>query len=194
MIEGCFSEQQRASQIFTDVCRGHCHPAFCEWVNAQLSPDWKVEDWSIASATLPRPFIDLGDGRVFRGRWPQSLGEKGEAPYIRELAAKVAGVPEVTLQAGRADVMNRTDVFEVEHAKTWRTGARQAFSYAGMTGLAPNLALFGRNDYLDIYIEVRDRMPDLRLWVWHIGPSIALGKAGWWKPVTSRKAARAYQP
>lgn len=127
-----------------------------------------------------RPTITAPDGRTYRGIWPQSLGTTGEAPYIVSLARHVHGVPEVTLPCGRADVATDTDVFEVEPTRSWTAGARQAFSYAGMTGLAPNLALFGPADYLRIYLRIRDRMPGLILWRW--GDGI-------WERVSSRRIA-----
>jgi hypothetical protein len=129
----------------------------------------------------PRPFVIAPDGRRYSGIWPQNLGSDGEAPFIAALARQVGGVPEVTLPVGRADVATNTHVFEVEPARSWRVGARQAFSYGGMTGLVPVLAVFGRIDYLDLYLRVRDRIPGLLLWRWDCGR---------WTPVTSRAAAR----
>ena len=74
-------------------------------------------------------------------------------------------------------------MYEVEPVASWRVGARQAFAYAGMTGLRPALALIGRTDYLPIYLRMRKRMPDLTLWVWG-GPIIR------WERITSTRAAR----
>ena len=55
------------------------------------------------SGSLPRPSIMTPDGRVFYGRWPQSMtATTGEAPYILALAEHVHGVCEVVLPAGRA--------------------------------------------------------------------------------------------
>lgn len=127
------------------------------------------------------PTVTGPDSRTYRGRWPQNLGEKGEAPYIAALARHVQGVAEVILPAGRCDVATGTDVYEVEPVRSWRKGAQQAFAYAGMTGLRPALALFGPADYLPIYLAMRDRMPGLALWVWE----------GWgaWTRVTSRTVA-----
>ena len=127
-----------------------------------------------------RPTVTAPDGRTYRGRWPQDLGTNGEAPYIKALAAQVRGVPEVVLPAGRADVATSTTVFEVEPAKSWRTGAQQAFAYAGMTGLAPALALFGEADWLSLYLRIRDRMMPLALWRWSYGA---------WELVSSRRIA-----
>lgn len=128
----------------------------------------------LASVTSP-------DGRTFFGRWPQSLGTAGEAPYIAALARTVRGFAEVTLPAGRADVATDTDVYEVEPVRSWRTGARQAFAYGGMSGLRPALALFGVADYEPIYLRIRDRMPGLALWIW---------SGGGWERVASRRSAR----
>lgn len=128
---------------------------------------------------IPRPYIRVPDGRIFYGRWPQSLGTRGEAPYIAALARHVRGVAEVTLVAGRADVATNEQVFEVEPARQWRRGAQQAFAYGGMTGLRPVLALFGPIDLLPIYLRIRDKMTPLELWAWR----------GRWEPVTSRRTA-----
>lgn len=115
-----------------------------------------------------RPTVTVADGRVFRGIHPQELSESnGETPYIRALAAQVAGVPEVTLPAGRADVLNETTAFEVEPARAWRAGVRQAYGYAAMTGCSPAVALFGTAHYVKIYKEVRDKMPGVQLWIWN---------------------------
>ena len=114
-----------------------------------------------------RPFLRVPDGRVFYGQWPQSLNESNsETPYIRSLAAQVAGVAEVTLVAGRVDVLNATTAFEVEPARSWRQGLRQAYGYAAMTGCAPALALFGSAPYKKLYKDVRDKMPGVQLWIW----------------------------
>lgn len=129
---------------------------------------------------LPKPTITAPDGRTYRGIWPQSVRTPHEGPYIVSLARQVAGVPEVTLSCGRADVATSTDVYEVEPVGSWRTGARQAFAYAAMSGLAPNLALFGAADYLPLYLRIRDRMPTLTLWRWNAGR--------WWR-VTNRRVA-----
>ena len=120
------------------------------------------------------------DGRVFYGRYPQSMPGTGEGPYIASLARLVGGACEVVLPAGRADVANDRCVFEVEPVGSWRVGARQAFSYAGMSGLDPALALFGPSDYLSIYLRIRDRLPGLALWAWN-------GSA--WEQLRSRRVA-----
>lgn len=127
-----------------------------------------------------RPTVTAPDGRTYAGIWPQSVRTPHEGPYIVALAHQVHGIPEVTLPCGRADVATATDVFEIEPARSWRTGARQAFAYAGMTGLTPNVALFGPADYLPIYLQIRDRMPGLTLWRWQYGR---------WVRVTSRQIA-----
>lgn len=75
----------------------------------------------------------------------------------------------MTLPCGRADVLTQSHAFEVEPVRSWRQGARQAFSYAGMTGLTPALALIGEFDAWPMYRRIRDRMPPLELWVWTHG-------------------------
>lgn len=127
-----------------------------------------------------RPTVTAIDGRTYRGIWPEAVKTPHEGPYIVALARQLGGVPEVTLPVGRADVATSTDVYEVEPVKSWRYGARQAFGYAGMTGMAANLALFGMAEYLSIYLQIRDRMPGLTLWRWHDGK---------WQRVTTRSTA-----
>ena len=116
-----------------------------------------------------RPALTLPGGELAVGRWPQDLGTTGEAPYIANLAIAVRGIAEVKLAAGRADAANATHVWEVEPVKSWRHGAQQAYAYSAMSGLSPALALFGNADYLSIYLEVRDKMCGLQLWVWRQG-------------------------
>lgn len=119
--------------------------------------------------TPMRTEIVTSGGRVFSGREPgsSSLTYCDEAPHIVSLALYVQGLTEVSLPCGRADVATSTDVFEVEPVTRWRAGARQAWAYAGMSGLHPNLALFGKADYSRLYLKVRDTMPGMTLWVEH---------------------------
>ena len=126
-----------------------------------------------------RNWVTTESGRQFRGRWPQDMPATGEGPYIADLARTVRGACEVVLPIGRADVMNKTAVFEVEPVASWRTGARQALAYAGQSGLTPALALFGEADYLRIYLFLRDRLDGLDLWVWR----------GTWVHTTNRQEA-----
>lgn len=113
-----------------------------------------------------RPRVTGPDGRVWLGQWPNSLPNRGEWPYMRVLAEQVGGVIEAVLPCGRADVLSSTTAFEVEPVKSWRHGAQQAFAYGAITGTQPAVALFGRADYLPIYLRIRDRMMPLALWVW----------------------------
>lgn len=115
------------------------------------------------------PGVRAPDGRVFLGRYPQDVPRNSETEYCVALAELVGGVLEVVLPAGRADVATNEVVFEVESIATWRHGAQQAFAYGAMSGLKPALALFGRDEYLDVYLEVRDKMLGLDLWVWRNG-------------------------
>ncbi|MEW2383398.1 hypothetical protein AB0873_15085 [Micromonospora sp. NPDC047707] len=129
--------------------------------------------------SVPRNPLRLPDGRVLYGRWPQSMPASGEGPYIAALARQIGGVCEVVLPVGRADVATPTTVYEVEPAHQWRTAVRQALAYAGQTGLSPAIALFGPEDYLRIYLFVRDRLPSLGLWAYR----------GRWEQLTSRRSA-----
>lgn len=131
-------------------------------------------------SVIPRNSVRLHDGRTLFGRWPQSMPETGEGPYIAALAYQTRGICEAVLPVGRADVATESAIFEVEPARQWRTAVRQVLGYAGQTGLAPAIALFGPEDYLAIYLFVRDRLPGLGLWVYRYR----------WEQVTSRKDAR----
>lgn len=129
-------------------------------------------------------YIETPSGRRFHGTYPHNLNvaRGGEAPYIAELAHRVQGLAEVTLPAGRADVANCTDVYEVEPVRSWKHGAQQAYAYGAMSGLRPNLALFGKADFERIYLTVRDKMPGMTLWLYH--PIYG------WQRTTSRIRAR----
>lgn len=113
-----------------------------------------------------RPALTLPNGGSAIGQWPQDVVGTGEGPYIANLASAVRGIAEVKLPAGRADVANETHVWEVEPVRSWRHGAQQAYAYSAMSGLLPALALFGAADYLSIYLQIRDGMPPIQLWVW----------------------------
>ena len=128
-----------------------------------------------------RRYVSAPNGRQYSGRWPQAMPSTGEGPYIAALARMIDGACEVVLPCGRADVATNTDIYEVEPARSWRTGVRQAFAYAGQTGLSPGLALFGEADYLKLYLFLRDLLPEITLWVWDGG--------GGWERITSRRTA-----
>lgn len=134
---------------------------------------------------MNRNQITSPDGRSFSGRWAQDMPPTGEGPYIAALARTVGGACEVVLPVGRADVATNETVFEVEPASQWRIGARQALSYAGQSGLAPALALFGPADYLPIYLFIRNRLPGMTLWIFR----------NQWQRTTSRAdAKRVFHP
>lgn len=113
------------------------------------------------------PRIRVADGRSFPGLRPEEIvSEVGEAPFIRRLADQLRGLAEVRLPAGRADVATSSHVFEVEPMHQWRTGVRQAYGYAAMSGLKPGLALFGRGGLRGIYREMQQTMPGAELLAW----------------------------
>lgn len=131
---------------------------------------------------MKKIWITTPNGRSFYGRAPEDVVTSGEGPYIRSLAVHVRGVAEFVLPCGRADVATATHIFEVEPAHQWRHGGHQAFAYSAMTGCIPVLALFGPNDYENIYVRIRDRVKaGLELWAfdglkWHAVTSRALAK------------------
>ncbi len=128
---------------------------------------------------LRKPIV-APNGKTYFGRWPQTMPNTGEGPYIAALARRVQGACEVVVPLGRADVASNDTIFEVEPVRSWRTGARQVLAYAAQTGQTPAVALFGDADYLRIYLWIRDRLPGVHLWVWR---NVAWGR------VASRREA-----
>lgn len=151
----------------------------------------------LLAAAGPRPFVTTAAGRCFHGRLPGDVdGADGEASYIKALAESVDGLVEVRLPVGQADVATNETVFEVEPASQWRTGVRQAYGYAGMSGLAPAVALFGKADYRSIAAQIERTMPGLALWVWaddqwwnHDQDDVA--RRRWWESVEGRRSPMA---
>jgi hypothetical protein len=91
-----------------------------------------------------RRWVELPDGRRVYGRDPgRSFITQVEHVLRDELGRTVRGVVEAVLPFGRADVLTAEAVFEVEPAARWRSGVRQALTYAAQTGLSPKVALFG---------------------------------------------------
>jgi hypothetical protein len=115
-----------------------------------------------------RRWVELPDGRRVYGRDPgRSFVTQVEHVLRDELARTVRGVVEAVLPFGRADVLTTRAVFEVEPAQRWRSGVRQALTYAAQTGLPPNVALFGaahRNQVLKTYLTLRDKGFGVGLW------------------------------
>jgi hypothetical protein len=106
-----------------------------------------------------RKTIQLPDGRHIYG-WPPGTAPSRllEHRLRDELAAQLHGITEAVLPYGRADVLTRDTVFEVERHQSWRNGVRQALAYSGQVGLPPAIALFGaihREDLLKLYIKLR---------------------------------------
>lgn len=136
----------------------------------------------MSEKTLRRfaPTVTVADGRTFKGLWPQQCAPNHESPYADALAELVSGVREVSVPAGRADVMTPTVAYEVEPAANWKAGLRQALAYAAATGTTPGLALFGEADYAKIYGWFRKELPIVELWRWD----------GSWKRLTSMSFAK----
>lgn len=126
-----------------------------------------------------RKFITAPDGRHYSGRWPQQMPCAGEGPYTAAMARRVNGACEVVIPLGRIDVATNEVAIEVEPVGSWRHGARQVLAYAAQTGQQPALALFGKADYLPIYLFLRDRFPAFTLWIWR----------GAWVRTTNRREA-----
>jgi hypothetical protein len=115
-----------------------------------------------------RRWVVLPDGRRIYGRDPgRSFVTQVEHVLRDELARTVRGVVEAVLPFGRADLLTTQAVFEVEPARQWRSGVRQALTYAAQTGLSPTVALFGaahRDLVLKTYLTLRDNGFGVGLW------------------------------
>jgi hypothetical protein len=127
-----------------------------------------------------------------RGAYPGGSSRTLLEHHLRdELARHLDGCTEAYLPYGRADVATETHVIEVEPARSWRHGVRQALAYASQCDLSPGLALFGtasRDDVLTMHLRLREehrshRGPHVALW-WHSG-----GAQGWIR-VSSRGACQ----
>ena len=83
-----------------------------------------------------RATISLPDGRQINGWPPGSAGGQLLEHRLRdELATQLGGITEAQLPYGRADVLTKDTVFEVEPAENWRHGVRQVLAYAAQVGL-----------------------------------------------------------
>lgn len=116
-----------------------------------------------------RPSVETAAGRVFYGRSAVDLAPNHETFFVAALAKQVDGICEAQLPIGRADVATSTHVFEVESARTWRSGAKQVLGYAAMSGLIPVLALFGSDNYDRYWRLIQDNFLPLELLVWRDG-------------------------
>lgn len=141
---------------------------------------------NVSSATALRYLrkaVTLPDGRQIEGHAPGVASTTLPEHELRDrLARQLNGITEAVLPYGRADVLTKSAVFEVETYRGWRTGARQVLAYSSQCGLPPALALFGqihRDDLLKLYVKLRDGRPPMQLW-WWTGYS--------WKAISSRKS------
>jgi hypothetical protein len=91
-----------------------------------------------------RETVILPDGRRITGWSPGAAGGQLLEHRLRDnLATQLGGITEAQLPYGRADVLTKDTVFEVEPAENWRYGVRQVLAYAAQVGLPPAVALFG---------------------------------------------------
>ena len=91
-----------------------------------------------------REVVILPDGRQITGWPPGAAGGQLLEHRLRDnLATQLGGITEAQLPYGRADVLTKDTVFEVEPAENWRHGVRQVLAYAAQVGLPPAVALFG---------------------------------------------------
>ncbi len=145
-------------------------------------PPVPLAPWPSASVERYRKRrIEATDGESFTGRAAgMSRIRQPESVVRDQLARQINGVIEVKLPYGRADVMTKTHVFEVEHLDTYRAGIRQVLAYSVQAAVPPALAVFGRaarERVLKLYLELRDNKPKIELW-WH---------DGWhWRHISSR--------
>ena len=77
-----------------------------------------------------RETVVLPDGRQIVS-WPPGAagGQLLEHRLRDKLATQLGGITEAQLPYGRADVLTKDTVFEVEPAENWRHGVRQVLAY-----------------------------------------------------------------
>jgi hypothetical protein len=97
-----------------------------------------------------RETVILPDGRRIAG-WPPGAasGQLLEHRLRDNLATQLGGITEAQLPYGRADVLTKDTVFEVEPAENWRHGVRQVLAYAAQVGLPPAVAQADRTAALE---------------------------------------------
>jgi hypothetical protein len=158
-------------------------------VHMPLTPESLAEmsgRLSVSPATVRRYLrvaVTLPDGRQIQGQAPGvAVATLPEHELRDRLARQLRGITEAVLPYGRADVLTKSAVFEVETYRGWRNGARQVLAYSSQCGLPPALALFGRihrDDLVKLYVKLRDGRPPVQLWWW---------TGGSWTAITSRRA------
>jgi hypothetical protein len=75
-----------------------------------------------------RETVILPDGRRITGWPPGAAGGQLLEHRLRDnLATQLGGITEAQLPYGRADVLTKDTVFEVEPAENWRHGVRQSW-------------------------------------------------------------------
>lgn len=137
-----------------------------------------------------RASVQLPDGRYVYGWPPGTAPARLTEHRLRDqLAAQLHGITEAVLPYGRADVLTRNAVFEVEPRRSWRNGIRQALAYSAQTGLPPAIALFGaihHDELLKLYLKLRDQRlhanaGPIALWWW---------TGGTWIHISARSRCR----
>jgi hypothetical protein len=134
-----------------------------------------------------RETVILPDGRQVTG-WPPGAagGQLLEHRLRDKLATQLGGITEAQLPYGRADVLTKDTVFEVEPAENWRHGVRQVLAYAVQAGLPPAVALFG-TVAAERMLAVYEQLSGGR---WASRPSVPVALWWWdertWQPITGR--------
>jgi hypothetical protein len=133
----------------------------------------------------------LPDGRRITGWPPGAAGGQLLEHRLRDnLATQLGGITEAQLPYGRADVLTKDTVFEVEPAENWRHGVRQVLAYAAQVGLPPAVALFGTvaaERMLAVYEQLSGGQ-------WATRPPVPVALWWWdertWRPITGRGKCR----
>ena len=138
-----------------------------------------------------RETVILPDGRQITGWPPGAAGGQLLEHRLRDnLATQLGGITEAQLPYGRADVLTKDTVFEVEPAENWRHGVRQVLAYAAQVGLPPAVALFGTvaaERMLAVYEQLSGGQ-------WATRPPVPVALWWWdertWRPITGRGKCR----
>jgi hypothetical protein len=133
----------------------------------------------------------LPDGRRITGWPPGAAGGQLLEHRLRDnLATQLGGITEAQLPYGRADVLTKDTVFEVEPAENWRHGVCQVLAYAAQVGLPPAVALFGTvaaERMLAVYEQLSGGQ-------WATRPPVPVALWWWdertWRPITGRGKCR----
>jgi hypothetical protein len=93
-----------------------------------------IADLSNSVLLVPAIYLDVNDSSL-------------EKYWTQELANKLKGQTEVSIENGRIDVITETYAIEVDFIKKWKEGLGQAIHYGKVTGKIPTLALITQSSW-----------------------------------------------